>query len=263
MKHRYWPAAALLFLVACDLNTPQNERNYAYFSLGVTPGDVPGQLLVAPSGVFFRAAFGTLLTDSRTITEGCLVEPRAINPSTPFDHINGGDSVIVSADLGGVVLKPVNLPGRVEYRPPGAQRISAAAGDTIEIVTVGGSGGFPPMTHKIAIVTPTTMSPVTIPAPGTPMDLTWSNPSNDEAVKVEITFDFMSNTGTPMRLLCILNDDGAAQIGAQFLSGMQQAEDPPMSANVLRYRSNILQSGANTLLAIVFHESMIDVTSAP
>lgn len=261
MKKHFVGAAAVLFLAACDLTVPQPESNYAYNTLVVERDEVSGDLIIEPNTLFFRAT-RAVLADSRFMDEGCLVEPtQEFSAPSGLRHINGGDSVIVESATHQVSLKPVTLPQRTEYRRTSPQPLSALHTDTLRITTVGAAGGFPPQTHRIAMVRESVFEPVVIPATALPMEVRWSNATNDAAVKIEVSFPYRDVDDEIVQLLCIFSDTGVGSVPATASAGLRSAEGP-FTGRGLRFRANFVQSGDNVIAAMIYAETAIEVDVA-
>ncbi len=261
MKKQFVGAAVVLLLAACDLTVPEPENNYAYTTLVVELDDA-GDLVVEPRTIFFRASRASL-ADSRFMNVGCEVQPvDDFNAPVDLRHINGGDSVIVESATGKIALKPVTLPRLTEYRRSSPEPLSALHTDTLRITTVGGVGGFPPQIHRIAMVRPAEFEPVVIPATALPMEVRWSNATNDEAVKIEVNFPYRDVDDSFSQVFCVFNDTGVGSVPATVSAGLRAA-DGPFSGRGLRFRANFGQSGENVIAAMIYVERQIDVDEEP
>lgn len=258
MKKHFVGAAAVLLLAACDLTVPQPESNYAYNTLVVESDDVSGDLVIEPNTIFFRAS-RAVLADTRFMSDGCAVQPvDEFSAPVGLRHINGGDSVIVESATGKVSLKPVSLPQRTEYRRSSPEPLTALHTDTLRITTVGGVGGFPPQTHRIAMVRPAVFEPVVIPAEAQPMEVRWSNATNDPAVKIEVNFPYRAVDDEFVQVICIFSDTGVGSVPATTSAGLRSAEGP-FTGRGLRFRANFQQSGENVIAAMIYVERQIEV----
>ncbi len=261
-KHFVSGVAGILLLAGCDLTVAPSESNFAYSTFVVERDEVSGDLIIEPTTMFFRASQASL-ADSRLMGDGCSVQPvDEFHIPVNLQHINGGDSVLVESATNKVALKPVTIPQRTEYRRVGPPRLVALHTDTLRITTFGGAGGFPPRTHRIAMVRPAVFEPVVIPATAVTMEVRWSNATNDPAAKVEVSLPYRDIDDDFVQVVCVFSDTGVGSVPAAATTGLRLAEDP-MAGRGLRFRANFQQSGGNVIAAMIYAESGIEVEAAP
>lgn len=252
MKKSLVSAAALMLLLsACDLNSPRETQNYALVDILATPSGQ--ELSLTPTAVFFRSGRLTL-PDSRDMAEACANTPH--NPGEgqeiQLELINGGDSVLVSSGLTQAYLYPSIVGATTRYELTGTQTVLAAANTPVTVATIGTTGGFPAMSHSTAALAVPTVGTVVVPVSvSQDMVVTWDQPTNNIANKIEFSIPYTSVDNVGMRLICVFNDDGQATIPASELAGMREALNPPATGEATRFRASFNQVGGDAIIVVV------------
>ncbi len=242
-------AALMLVLSACDVSGPRNDQFYGLVDiLAIPAGD---ELQLVPTAVFFRAGRATP-PDSRLMTEACVTGP--FNPEgddslIPLTHINAGDSVIVESGLSYVALYPLTLGQRTEYEALTGELL-AAPNAALTVNTVGVTGGFPAMSHSSVALGPPAMTELTLPTTeNQDMLVTWTQPTNDQANKIELAVTYRSPDNQNLRLVCVFHDDGQAAVAAVYVNELRESIVPPL-ATATRFRASYEQIGASVLIVV-------------
>lgn len=245
-------AAALLlsFTASCDTSPVLDALQYGIVTVIQTGQDGPFE--ADALGFFFHAERAPL-PDSRDAGVSCTVSPIVTSPPPQpgFTRISAGDSIVMRIDADIMRLRPTAEPRRMAYARVEDDPLTVTAGQNLEVVIPGASGGFPASTGSIAAVEPLTFSEISVPPAGEPLVVEWS-PAGVTTTRIRVALRYATVGTTPHEeLVCLTPDAGSISIAADLLGGWVAATPDTRSATGRRWRSESTQVGANLLMLYV------------
>jgi hypothetical protein len=206
--------AAALALNACDAVTGGASGNPVGIGNIVARTKGTG-FTAAPTFTFYRVT-GATFVSSQTVRDTCFAtafNPNATPGVSTAQQIGAG--AFVSIVTGTRTDSLVRTTGATDqtYRSALASGIPFTPGDSIVITTKGERNGFPTSTFRGKTAEPFTINPVTVPAAGDPIVVTWTAATAPgSAMFVNFHYAVSGSATMNRQIACTFVDDGSALV---------------------------------------------------
>ncbi|MEA3247096.1 MAG: hypothetical protein U9Q74_13160 [Gemmatimonadota bacterium] len=206
-------ALAVLAVAACDFQ-PGGLAGSPVALGTFTTGRAGTTYSMQPIIGFYRVT-GAVFVNTAFVTDTCFEAPYADTTSQNSNAslaISAGDYVVLAVSGRSDTLRRSSTVDPF-YRVGGGLSIPFTPGDSMVITVKGDPNGFPASTFRGKTAEPFTFGPITKPADGNPITITWS-PAGVGGSAILVALRFASGTSTTIdrQVACTLVDDGTATI---------------------------------------------------
>jgi hypothetical protein len=204
--------AATLALSACDAVTSGSSGNPVGIGNLVARTKGAG-FTTAPTFTFYRVT-GATFVSTQSVRDTCFAT--AFNPNaTPNPNTSSqiGAGAFVAVVTGSRTDSLVRTTGGTDqtYRSSLASGIPFTPGDSIVITTKGERNGFPTSTFRGKTAEAFTINPITVPAAGQPIVVTWTAAqAPGSAMFVNFHYAVSGSATMNRQIACTFVDDGSA-----------------------------------------------------
>ena len=229
---------------------------------GSTENQQTGQRYGAANFVAKRVAAGQAVASATFVAfegRGVPIPNSSTQQNDQCVYANVDTSVVVTArgdrSAGGAISIVVagvtrTLPYSASdqrYATAAGAPITYAAGDVAQLSAPGDGASFPAVSGSVRLAEPLELGPLTTPATGANLTLTW-NGTNDATAAIILSIKYPNPVGSSYaneQIYCALRDDGSVTIPGGLLNPFLLASSK-RSLTLVRWRTNLVTSnGAN------------------
>ena len=130
--------------------------------------------------------------------------------------------------------------------------VTYRAGDQAQLTLPADAAFFPAATIAVRLAEPLLPGPVTAPAVGQPLALTW-NGTSDATTSVALSLRYANPPSSPYaneQVYCLLRDDGVQELPAVLLANFYVSPGTTRSVQFSRWRTNEVLPDSRSLLHI-------------
>lgn len=249
---RSLPALALLLTSACVDTLDIPDARYGVVSVTTYADDIAGTTM-APEVIFYDK------TDLRITPPGadsCRFATYTANPNVNTNSftLGAGDYLLSTIRTRTDSLRPYFVGNLTIYRPPTGRTIPFTPGDTLTLQVPGAPSGFPAITANVRTAEAFTHEPVTPPADGQPLTLTWTpapQPGSLMTFALRYANSFSTDQQPNEQVFCGFTDDGSGTIPAEYVEFWRNAPVASRSVRAIRLRVKEVVIDSRTRLAFV------------
>ena len=241
-------AWAALLTTACGgiTETPVTVDRYAALSL-VSRSAPGGAARGSATLIFFRALTQAVPNSARQQADQCVLSGldtlrlptrgELRHAATPAFTVAGSAIPLAYNDT------------LVRYQAP---VVTYRAGDQAQLTLPADAAFFPAATIAVRLAEPLLPGPVTAPAVGQPLALSW-NGTSDPSASVALSLRYANPPSSPYaneQVYCLLRDDGVQELPAVLLANFYGSPAATRSVQFSRWRTNEVLPDARSLLHI-------------
>ncbi len=243
--------AASTSAAGCSKITEADRTANRYGAVNITARSATGGKVTANATVIFFEAFSAAVPSSvLQATDQCTYAAVDTGVTVTTGVKKGGENVTL-AIAGSTVTLPFEA-GLFRYANPAGAPFSYTAGDAVVANVPGASDGFPASSIGVRLAEPLLPGPVTVPAFGVNMTVTW-NASTDTTAAILLSLRYANPTSSPYgneQVFCTLKDDGRFEVPSGGLSAFLAAPNATRSLRLTRWRTRESLLDAKTILHI-------------
>ncbi len=249
---RSLPLVALAVTTACVDTLEIPNARYGVVSISTYQDDLVGTAM-APEVIFYDKTDLRITPPSADSCQFAAYTPSQ-NVNTGSFTLSAGDYLLSTIRTRTDTLRPYFIGNLAIYRPPTGRVIPFIPGDTLTLQVPGSPSGFPAITSSVRTAEAFTHEPVTTPAEGQPLTLTWT-PAPQSGSLMTFALRYANNFSTDQspneQVFCGFTDDGSGTIPAEFLDFWRNAPVASRSVRAIRLRVKEVVIDSRTRLAFV------------
>ncbi|WP_145979091.1 hypothetical protein [Gemmatimonas phototrophica] len=242
-----------LALAACALTgcssiteTEQNLQKYGAVNF-LAKGTSATQASAATTVVFFES-IGLQVPNSITQqSDQCIFAPVDTTVQSARGDRAAGTSIGIT--VAGATRQLPYSATDARYATPDNAPLLYTAGDVAQVSIPGEGTSFPAITGSIKLAEPLALGPLTIPAAGANLSVTW-NGTNDPTAAIILQLRYANPATSPVaneQVYCALRDDGSVVIPGGLLTQFLASGPPKRSLTLVRWRTNLVGTNAANL----------------
>jgi hypothetical protein len=159
---------------------------------------------------------------------------------------SAGESVTIA--VAGVTRSLPYVAAEKRYATTASTPISYTAGDVAQVTIPGNGASFPAMSGSVKLAEPLELGPLTLPAAGANLTVTW-NGTNDPTAAVILQIKYpnpVASSYANEQVYCALRDDGSVVLPGGLLNPFTVAATK-RTLTLVRWRTNIASKDGATL----------------
>jgi len=237
---------------ACASVTESNSRIGNYGSITISGKPIPGNRVSASvQAVFFQGRSATAPNSALQQGDQCAYAFLDTVKTGATGSLKVGESLALT--FAGTTVNMPFSQTLSRYEPVVGATLSYTVGDAASVRVPGAPGAFPASTISVQLAEPIIPGPISLPATGAPMDVTW-NGTNDAtaAVILSVRYGATPTATVPNeQIYCALKDDGSFQLPASGLVPFLASPSALRSVALVRWRTQEVRPDTLSLLHIV------------
>ena len=243
-----WLALPLTLVAACGgiTETPPTINRYAALNL-VSRSAPGGTARGSATLIFFEAVTQAIPSSARQQTDQCVISSLdTLRLPTRGERRHAASPAFTVA---GTAVPLAFNDTLTRYQ---ALVVSYRAGDQAQLTLPGDAAVFPAATIAVKLAEPLLPGPVSAPAVGQPLLLTW-NGTSDPTASVALSLRYANPPSSPYaneQVYCLLRDDGTQELPAVLLTNFYVSPAANRAVQFSRWRTNEVLPDARSLLHI-------------
>jgi len=239
---------AALLLAACGgiTETPDTVDRYAALSL-VSRSAPGGAARGSATLIFFRALTQAVPNSARQQADQCVISGLdTLRVPTVGERRHAATPAFTVA---GAAVPLAYNDTLARYQ---AAVVTYRTGDQAQLTLTNDATVFPAASVSLKLAEPLLPGPVTAPATGQPLALTW-NGTGDPTASVALSLRYANPPTSPYaneQVYCLLRDDGAQELPAVLLTNFYVSPAATRSVQFSRWRTNEARPDPRSLLHV-------------
>lgn len=246
------PLLCVAVMGACASATESNSSIGNYGTITISGKPIPGNRVAASvQAVFFQGISASAPNSALQQGDRCAYAFLDTATTRATGSLKVGESLALT--FAGTTVNMPFSQALSRYEPVVGATLSYTAGDSASVRIPGPPGVFPASSISVQLAEPIIPGPISLPATGAPMDVTW-NGTNDPtaAVILSVRYGATPTATVPNeQIYCALKDDGAFQIPASGLVPLLASPSNLRSVSLLRWRTREVRPDTLNLLHVV------------
>ncbi len=243
--------AVALVVSACSELTEANPTLNRYGAINITAqGGTSAGVPANATVIFFEAFTAAVPNSALQRTDECRFAAFDTTITLARGVNKAGDNVTLAFGNTSVVL-PYQA-SLLRYANPFDAPLRYASGDAAIVNIPGAAGVYPAASISVALAEPIVPGPITLPAAGAPLVVTW-NATNDATTAVILSLRYANpstNTFGNEQIFCALADDGRHELPGNALGPFLAAPGATRSLRLTRWRTREALLDPSTVLHI-------------